>query len=350
MPDIPRAPARASARPRGARARRLRATRTACPASASRSGPTPPRSPRRVARPLALPAPIVNADWSHRNGAANGRYLHVAFAADPQLDLERRHRRRQRTAHPADQRADRRGRARLHPRRRGPAFGLHDAGELAWRRSLAPEGQNADSGPGGGMAEAGGVLYVTTGFGEVMALDPATGGEFWRETLDAPIRAAPDRRGRPGLCRRPQRHRLRLLGDRRRDPVAGPGHRRRRRARRRLAGGRGPARRDPVHLGRGARRARAQRPADLGHRGDRRTARTGAQPHQRHHRRPGDRRRDRLRLEPVGPDDLARSRHRRARTGPSRKARSDRPGPSAIRCSCCRTRARWCGSTRAPAS
>ncbi|MBA3323972.1 MAG: PQQ-binding-like beta-propeller repeat protein, partial [Rhodobacteraceae bacterium] len=47
------------------------------------------------------------------------------------------------------------------------------------------------SGPGGGMAEAGGVLYVTTGFGEVMALNPATGGEYWRVTLDAPIRAAP---------------------------------------------------------------------------------------------------------------------------------------------------------------
>jgi outer membrane protein assembly factor BamB len=32
---------------------------------------------------------------------------------------------------------------------------------------------------------------VATGFGEVMALNPTTGGEFWREQVDGPIRAAP---------------------------------------------------------------------------------------------------------------------------------------------------------------
>ena len=41
------------------------------------------------------------------------------------------------------------------------------------------------------MAQAGGVLYVTTGFGEVWALDPASGGTIWQRTFDAPIRAAP---------------------------------------------------------------------------------------------------------------------------------------------------------------
>ena len=64
-------------------------------------------------------------------------------------------------------------------------------GRLAWSRSLVPEGQVPDSGPGGGMAVAGGVLFVTTGFGEVFALRPATGGTIWRRTLEAPIRAAP---------------------------------------------------------------------------------------------------------------------------------------------------------------
>jgi outer membrane protein assembly factor BamB len=41
------------------------------------------------------------------------------------------------------------------------------------------------------MAEAGGVLFVTTGFGQVLALDPRSGGTIWERTFDAPIRAAP---------------------------------------------------------------------------------------------------------------------------------------------------------------
>ena len=35
------------------------------------------------------------------------------------------------------------------------------------------------------------MLFVTTGFGEVFALDPRTGGTIWQRTLEAPIRAAP---------------------------------------------------------------------------------------------------------------------------------------------------------------
>lgn len=144
-----------------------------------------------VARPLALPAAVVNADWSHRNGAANGRHLHVAFSQTPQqiwsVDIGAG--------------SGRRSRLISAPIVAGGLVFTLDAaaqlsafttqGQLAWRRSLAPEGQRPDSGSGGGMAEAGGVLFVTTGFGEVMALNPATGGEYWRETLDAPIRAAP---------------------------------------------------------------------------------------------------------------------------------------------------------------
>ena len=41
------------------------------------------------------------------------------------------------------------------------------------------------------MAAVNGVLYVTTGFGEVFALDPRTGGTIWKRTLDASIQAPP---------------------------------------------------------------------------------------------------------------------------------------------------------------
>ncbi len=143
------------------------------------------------ARPVGLPAATVNADWSHRNGAAQGRYLHLAFAATPRpiwtVDIGAGSGKRQRIlAAPIVA--------------GGLVFTLDAAaqlsavttgGQLVWRRSIAPARQRADSGPGGGMAVAGGVLYVGTGFGEVLALNPATGGEFWRVTLDAPVRAAP---------------------------------------------------------------------------------------------------------------------------------------------------------------
>ncbi len=153
--------------------------------------PDPSPVAAAAARPLALPAPQVNTDWSHRNGAANGRFLHLAFADTPQLVWS------------VDIGAGSGRRSRLITApivAGGLVFALDAAGQLtavttggqvAWRRSLAPTGQRPDSGPGGGMAVDGGVLYVTTGFGEVMALNPATGGEYWRETLDAPIRAAP---------------------------------------------------------------------------------------------------------------------------------------------------------------
>ena len=65
------------------------------------------------------------------------------------------------------------------------------SGQIAWTRSVVPEAQVPDAGPGGGFAEAGGVLFVTTGFGEVFALDPRSGGTIWQRTLEAPIRAAP---------------------------------------------------------------------------------------------------------------------------------------------------------------
>ena len=264
------------------------------PGDARRDPPRRRADRRGAARPLALPAPQVNADWSHRNGAANGRFAHLAFAANPQpiwtVDIGAGSGRRTRLI----SRADRRGRARLRPRRRGTAVGGHDRRRSSPGGAASrPPGQRADSGPGGGMAEAGGVLFVTTGFGEVMALNPATGGEYWRETLDAPIRAAPTvADGRVFVVARNDTAYAFSATDGailwRVQGTGGPGV---------LGGaspgGRGAAGGVPVRLGRGARRARAQRAADLGHRGDRRPARAGAQPDQRHHRRPGDRRRRR---------------------------------------------------------
>lgn len=64
-------------------------------------------------------------------------------------------------------------------------------GRLIWEADLSLEGEDEEVGYGGGLALDGGALFATTGFGEVFALDPATGAIRWRTRGDAPYRSAP---------------------------------------------------------------------------------------------------------------------------------------------------------------
>lgn len=68
-----------------------------------------------------------------------------------------------------------------------------DAGTGArrWQSSLVPEGEDAGDGYGGGLAADGGRIFAATGFGELLAIDPASGEIFWRRFFGAPFRAAP---------------------------------------------------------------------------------------------------------------------------------------------------------------
>ena len=111
------------------------------------------------ARGLALPPAQMNADWTHRNGAAGGRLAHPALRPTPQLIWS------------ADIGAgdDRAPRILTAPIVAGGLVFTIDAagrlsavtrdGQLAWSRSLVPARQLPDAGPGGGMAVVGGVLY-----------------------------------------------------------------------------------------------------------------------------------------------------------------------------------------------
>lgn len=68
-----------------------------------------------------------------------------------------------------------------------------DAGSGArrWESDVSLEGEDGEEGFGGGLALGEGVLVVTTGFGEVLGLDPSSGAVRWRQALGAPVRAAP---------------------------------------------------------------------------------------------------------------------------------------------------------------
>ncbi len=65
------------------------------------------------------------------------------------------------------------------------------SGQLLWRKSLIPSGLNAGEGYGGGIAKSGNRLYVSTGFGEVLAVDAGSGNILWRYVQNDPIRKPP---------------------------------------------------------------------------------------------------------------------------------------------------------------
>ena len=155
-------------------------------------GPTQAAAPfANQARPISLPGPVENAAWTHRNGTptheithpALGRGLAQSFAADIGAGDSRRHRI---TADPVVA-----GGRIFTLDARTQVVATSTAGERVWARALAPASDRRSEASGGGLATDGETLVVTTGFGELVALDPATGAERWTQDLDAPGTSAP---------------------------------------------------------------------------------------------------------------------------------------------------------------
>ena len=155
-------------------------------------GPTQAEAPfANEARPISLAGPVENTAWSHRNGGpehqithpALGRGLTPVFAADIGEGDGRRHRI---TADPVVAA----GRV-FTLDARTQVVATSTAGERLWARPLAVASDNRRDASGGGLATDGETLLVTTGFGELVALDTATGAERWTQDLDAPGTSAP---------------------------------------------------------------------------------------------------------------------------------------------------------------
>lgn len=65
-----------------------------------------------------------------------------------------------------------------------------ESGRRLWRQTMRPEHDNSFA-FGGGLAFDQGTLYVATGFGQIRALDPASGKTLWHKPLGQPARSAP---------------------------------------------------------------------------------------------------------------------------------------------------------------
>lgn len=140
---------------------------------------------------LSLPAAQANAEWTHRAGSASHALVNPALGAGTEriwsanigASAGRKHRI---TADPIVAA----GRIyTMDSRALVSATGLN--GATLWQADLTPASDNADDASGGGIAFAEGRVFVTTGFGELVALDAATGKVVWRQEFDAAIGGAP---------------------------------------------------------------------------------------------------------------------------------------------------------------
>nr|WP_255596757.1 PQQ-like beta-propeller repeat protein [Cognatishimia sp. MH4019] len=144
-----------------------------------------------VSTDITLPAQVNHAEWTHRNGTASHRIQHPAlsrtlasvWSSNIGSGDSRKHRI---TADPVVS--------------AGRIFALDSqatvsatstSGEQIWSRDLTPPMDRSSDASGGGLAVAGDTVFVTTGFGELSALDVATGAEKWVQELDGATTGAP---------------------------------------------------------------------------------------------------------------------------------------------------------------
>jgi len=141
--------------------------------------------------PISLPEPVSNSEWTHRNGSSGHRTQHPALAAEPVLFWSanigsgngRRHRI---TADPVI------GDGRVFAMdSQSTVTAVSVAGARLWSVNLTPGFDDSDGASGGGLAYENGVLYVTTGFGTLNALDAETGAIRWTQRLDGAVVAPP---------------------------------------------------------------------------------------------------------------------------------------------------------------
>jgi len=144
-----------------------------------------------VDRSFASPDISQVSAWTHRAGNAAHFVSNPSFSAAPTLawsvDIGQGNSRKHRiTAQPII--AD------------GLVFALDSQSQITavstngatvWSRNLTPPEERPQDASGGGLAWADGKIYATTGFGEVIAMDAASGGEIWRQNLNAPATASP---------------------------------------------------------------------------------------------------------------------------------------------------------------
>lgn len=140
---------------------------------------------------VRLPRPFANAAWPQTGGSASKAMHHLAVGEAP--------RRQWRVNVGAGSSRDRRLTAspvvsdgRIIVLDANGLVVAHDmqTGKRLWRYDVVPKGEWRGA-LGGGLAVAGETLFVTSGYGDVVAIATASGGEIWRTPLNVPLASPP---------------------------------------------------------------------------------------------------------------------------------------------------------------
>jgi outer membrane protein assembly factor BamB len=153
--------------------------------------PAAPAEPANVSLPIRLPAQVNSGEWTHRAGNARHLMPHSALSPAPQRVW----------SVSIGSGSSRKNRIAAAPVVSGGRVFTLDAGALVtatstggavlWSADLTAAFDKGGGQSGGGLAVAGNRLFVTTGYGEVVALDAASGAVLWRQRVDAPVSGAP---------------------------------------------------------------------------------------------------------------------------------------------------------------
>ncbi len=141
--------------------------------------------------PVRLPGPVANAEWDHKGGsqthATPNPLLRQPLSAVWSVDIGSGNDRDLRLV--SDPIVSGGRIFALDSRSQLSALGLD--GAVLWTRDLTPPTERSGDASTGGLAADGGTLFVTTGFGRVVALDPASGRVLWEQRVEAALAGAP---------------------------------------------------------------------------------------------------------------------------------------------------------------
>lgn len=152
--------------------------------------------PTVARKPISLPAPVANASWSDPGGNPANSLGHLALGNRVnktwRVDIG--------TGSSSS------GRLSAVPVvAGGKVFTLDAGGRVSafsaasgsrlWSTSLTPKNEKRSEGFGGGLALDGGRLYVTTGYGTAVGINPEGGAVLWTQKIGEPVRSSPTAAG-----------------------------------------------------------------------------------------------------------------------------------------------------------
>lgn len=150
-----------------------------------------PLDAQPVAVAIALPGAQNLADWPQKGGNAAHAVGHVAYsgALSPVWAVN------------VGQGNSRKNRTNADPVVAGGRVFTLDAaarvsatgtnGGTLWQTDLTPPTDRSGDASSGGLAYGDGAVFATSGYGELVALDPATGAVRWRQNVESGIAGAP---------------------------------------------------------------------------------------------------------------------------------------------------------------